>query len=184
MFEQLEESHHLPPYIILCIAPSHPHLNDFYSRDSQRGVSKLSRFGLPGLWELITPGSNLGLGWSLKQTCSSPQELSNDVLHFICKHQGRVDSRLFVVGSQTANLTPSPSFDHNLCCRCPNGSCEVIFDIYISRPFQRYKDYLKARCFDFYNWALKLWESWRTPSSHFWECESHPHTCFKVGLRQ
>jgi hypothetical protein len=105
------------------------------------------------------------------------------VLHSTCAHRDRDDSRLLVVGSQTASLTLGPSFDHNLCCRCPNGSCEVIFDIYTSRPFQRYKEHFKARCFDLCNRALKLWESRTTPSSHFWDCESHPHTCFKVGLR-
>ncbi len=180
----LEGSHHLPPYSIICVTPPHSHLNGFYSRDSQGGVLKVSRFGLPGLWELITPGSDLGLGWGLKQTCSSSQELSNGVLHSICTHRDRVDSRLFVVGSQTANLTPDPSFDHNLCYRCSNDSCEAIFDIYTSRPFQRYKEQFKARCFALYCWALNLRESQRTPNSHFWECESHPHTCLKVGLRQ
>jgi len=55
-------SHHLPPYSILYVAPPHLHPNGFYSRDSQGGVPKLSRLRLPGLWELITPGSNLGLG--------------------------------------------------------------------------------------------------------------------------
>jgi len=55
-------SHHLPPYIILCVAPPHPHPNGFYSPDSQRRVPKLSRFGLSGLWELITPNSDLRLG--------------------------------------------------------------------------------------------------------------------------
>jgi hypothetical protein len=49
----------------------------------------MSRFGLPGLWELIAPNSDLGLGWGLKQTCISPQELSNGVLHFICTHWNR-----------------------------------------------------------------------------------------------
>jgi hypothetical protein len=34
-----------------------------------------------------------------------------------------------------SSLTPDPSFAHNLCCGCPNGSCEAIFDIYTSRPF-------------------------------------------------
>ncbi len=58
----LEGSHHLPPYSIICVTPPHSHLNGFYSRDSQGGVLKVSRFGLPGLWELITPGSDLGLG--------------------------------------------------------------------------------------------------------------------------
>jgi len=55
-------SHHLPPYSILCVAPRHPHPNGFYSQDSQGGVPKLSRFGFLGLWKLITPGSDLGLG--------------------------------------------------------------------------------------------------------------------------
>jgi hypothetical protein len=177
-------SHHLPPYSILCITPSHPHPNGFYSRDSQGGVPKLSWFGLPGLWELITPGSDLKLGWGLKQTHSSSQELSNGVFHSICTHRDRVDSRLFVVGSQIASLTPDPSFDHNLCCKCANGSCKAIFDIYTSRPFQQYKEHLKARCFDLCNQALMLQESQRTPSPHFWKCEFHLHTCLKVGLRQ
>jgi len=117
----------------------------------------------------------------MKQTCSSPQELFNGVLHSTCAHRGRVDSWLLVVGNQTASLTPSPFFDHNFDFRCLNGSCEAIFDIYISRTFQHYKEHLEARCFDPYNRALKFWESRRTPSSHFWECESHPHTCLKVG---
>ncbi len=177
-------SHHLPPYSIICVALRHPHPNGFLSRDSQGRVLKLSRFGLPGLWELITPSSDLWLGWGLKQTCSSPQELSNSVSHSTYTHRSWVDSRLLVVGSQIVNLTPGPSFDHNLCCKCPKGSCKAIFDIYTSRPFQWYKEHLKVRCFDPYNWALKFWESQRTPSSHFWKCEFHLHTCFKVGLRQ
>jgi len=106
------------------------------------------------------------------------------VLHSTCTHRDRVNPRLFVVGSQIVSLTPSPSFNYNLCCICPNGSCEAIFNIYTSRPFQLYKEHLKARCFAFYCRALKLRESRRTPNSHFWECESHPHPCLKVGLRQ
>jgi hypothetical protein len=89
-----------------------------------------------------------------------------------------------MVGSQIVSLTPGLSFCHNLCCRCPNGSCEPIFNIYISIAFQWYKERHNARCFDPCNRALKFRESRRTPSSHFWECESHPHTCPEVGLRQ
>jgi hypothetical protein len=90
-----------------------------------------------------------------------------------------------VVGSQTASLTPDLSFNHNLCCRRPNGSCKAILDIYTLRPFQRYKEHLNARCFDPCNCALSFWESWRTPKSHFRECEwRFPHTFLKVGLRQ
>ncbi len=84
------------------------------------GVPKLSQFGLLRLWQLITPCSNLRSGWGLKQTCSFPWELSNGVSQSARMHQGRVDSWLLVVGSQTANLTFGPSFAHNLCCRCPN----------------------------------------------------------------
>jgi len=169
-------SHHFPPYSILYVTLSHLHPNGFYSWDSQGRVPKLSWLRLPGLWELITPDLDLGLGWGLKQTCSSPKELSNGVSHSICKHWDRVDSRLFVVGSQIDNLTPGLSFDHNLCCRCPNGSCEAIFDIYTSRPFQRYKEHFKARCFDLCNRVLKLRESQRTPSSPLlgvWVSSSH-----------
>jgi hypothetical protein len=176
-------SHHLPPYSILCVSPRHLHPNGTFSRHSQSGVSKLSQFGLPGLWVFITSRSDLWLGWGLKQTCSSPQKLSNCVLHSNCTRQDWVDSRLLVVGSQTTSLTPSLSFDHNLCCRCPNGSCEAILDIYISGPFQRYKEHLDARCFDPCNHVLSFWESRRTPKSHFRECEWRPHTSLKVGLR-
>ncbi len=48
--------------------------------------------------------------------------------------------------------------------------------------FQRYKEHLKERCFDLCNRTLKLRESQRTPSSHFWECKSHPHTCLQSGV--
>ncbi len=181
---RLRGGHHLPPYSILYVTPPHPHPSGLFSRESQGGVPKLSRLKLPGLWELITPDSDLRLGWGLKQTCKSPQDLFNNVSHSICTPRNRVDTRLFVVGGQIANLTPGPAFDHNLCWRCPNGSREAIFDIYTSRPFQQSKEHLKERCFDLCNRALKLQESQRTPSSHFWECESHPHTCLKVGLRQ
>jgi hypothetical protein len=137
----------------------------------------------PELWMLITLRLELGSRRSLNQSCSSPRELSNDVSHFTCTHRNRVDSWLLVVGSQIANLTFGPFFDHNLCCRCPNGSCEAILDIYASRPFQLYKECLNARCFDPYNRALNFWESWRTPKSHFQECEWRPHNSLKVGLR-
>jgi hypothetical protein len=181
---RLRGSHHLPPYSILCVTLPHPCSNGFLSGDSQGGVPKLSRIRLLGLCNVRILCLDLRLEWGLKQTCSIPWELSNGVSHSICKHRGWVDSRLLVIGSQTANLTSDPSFDHNLCCRCWNGSCKAIFDIYISKTFQWCKEHLKARCFDLYNRTLKFWESQRTLSSHFWECEFHPHTCLKMGLRQ
>jgi len=176
---RLRGSHHLPPYSILCSFPPHLHPNGFFSRDSQSGVPKLSQFGLPALWTLITSRPKFGLGQGLNQSYNFPWELSNGVLHFTCTHQNRIDSRLLVVGS----LTPGPSFDHNSCYRCPNGSCEAILDIFTSRPFQQYKKLLNARCFDPCNCSLNFWESRRTPKSHFQECEWWPHNSLKVGLR-
>jgi hypothetical protein len=107
------------------------------------------------------------IGMRFEANLYSPWGLSNGVSHSTCTHRGRVDSWLLMVGSQTANLIFVPSFDHNLCCRCPNDSCEVILDIYTSRPFQRYKEHLKARCFDPCNRTLSFWESRRTLKSHF-----------------
>jgi hypothetical protein len=173
---ELGGSHHLPPYSIFCVISPHLHPNDFFSRDSQSGVPKLSWFGLPGLWAFITFCSDLRLGWGLKQTCSSPREISNGVSHSTCTHWGRVGSRLLVVGSRTASLTPDLFFDHNLCCRCPNSSCDAILGIYTSRPFQRYEEHLRARCFDPCNRALSFRESQRTFKSHFsgvWVATSH-----------
>ncbi len=109
------------------------------------------------------------------------------MFHSTCTRRRRVDSRLLVVGSQTANLTPNltpdPSFCHNLCCRYPNDQCEAIFDIYTSIDFQWYKKHLNAKCFDPCNRSLKFQESQRTPKSQFRECEFHPHISLKVGLR-
>jgi hypothetical protein len=129
-------SHHLPPYSILCSSAWRLHPNGSFSRDSQGGVPELSQFGLLGLWASITSRPELESGRSLNQSCSSRQELSNAMPHSRCSRREEVDSRLLVVGSQTANLTPGPSFAPNLGCRCLNGSCEAILDIYTSRPFQ------------------------------------------------
>jgi hypothetical protein len=122
-------SHHLPPYTILCSPAQRLHPNGSFSRDSQGGVPKLSRFGLLGLWASITSRPELGSGRGLKQSCSSPRELSNAMSHSRCKRRKKVDSRLLVVGSQIVSLTPGPSFAHNLGCKCPNGQCEASLDI-------------------------------------------------------
>ncbi len=103
---ELGGNHHLPPYSILCNSTRRLHSNGTFSRDFQRGVPKLSRFGLPGFWASITSCSDLGLGWGLKKSCSSRRELSNGVSHFTCTHRDRIDSRLLVVGSQIVSLTP------------------------------------------------------------------------------
>jgi hypothetical protein len=139
--------------------------------------------GLPGLWTAIIPRPDLGSGWGLNQSCSPHQDLSNDVLHSPSARQERVDSQLLMVGSQTANLTPSPSFAHNLGCRCPNDQCEAIFDIYSSRSFQWHQEQHNARCFGLCCRTLNIRESRRTPSPQLWECWASPPHLAKVGLR-
>jgi hypothetical protein len=139
----------------------------FLSPDSRVRVPKSRQQGLPRLWGRITSSADLRSQCDLKQSCSPRRELSNDMWHVACSQVNRVDSRLLVVGSQIANLTPGLSFAHNLCFRCPNGSCEAILDIYTSRPFQWYKEFFKARRFDPCNGALKIQESfWDSNSQH------------------
>jgi hypothetical protein len=94
-----------------------------------------------------------------------------------------VDSRLLVVGSQTASLTPGPSFAHNLGCKCPNDQCEAIFYIYASRPFQWHQEHLNARCFGPFCRTLNIRESRRTPNPQLWKCWASPPHLAKVGLR-
>jgi hypothetical protein len=165
---KLGGSHHLPPYSILYSSRWRLHPNGSFSRDSQGGVPKLSRVGVLGLWELIFPGSNLRLEWSLNQSYSFPRKLSKSISHSFNSCREKVDSWLLVVGSQTACLTPEPSFAHNLGYKCSNGTCEAILGIYTSRPFHWYKKHFTLRCFDPWIWALNFWESRRTPTSHFW----------------
>jgi hypothetical protein len=122
---RLGGSHHLPPYSILCTSPRGPHPNGF------------SLSGLPnGSFEIAPTGTLATLEpHNFARSYSSRQELSNGMSHVVCKQVNRVDSRLFLVGSQTNNLTPGPSFGHNLCFRCPKEQCEPILDIYVLKAF-------------------------------------------------
>ncbi len=161
---ELGGSHHLPPYSILCDSPRSPHPNGYFSRDSRVRVPKSRQMGLPRLRSPITLRANLRSQCSLKQSCSSRWELSNAVSHSRIRHREEVHSRLFVVGSQTGNSTPGPSFDHNLCYKCLNEQCEPILDIYASRDLQWYKKRHNPLRFDSCNRSLKFRESTGTPS--------------------
>jgi len=156
-------NHHLPPYSILCTFPQDPHPNGFLSRDSQVGVPKLPKLGLPQLWGAITLRENW-LRWGLKQSCSPHQELSYGMSHTIYTHGNWVDSRLLVVGSQITNLTPDPSFGLYFCFRCPNGPRKPILDIEVPRDFQWYKNFFNPLSFDLCNRPLKIQESTETPT--------------------
>jgi len=126
---RLGGSHHLPTYSILCAWPWDQHPNVILSWDSQVGVPKFSQLGFPWLWGPITLCANLRLRWGLKQNCILHQELSNGMLHTTWTQGNWGDSWLLVVGSQIDNLILDLSFGHNLCLKCPNGSCESILDI-------------------------------------------------------
>jgi hypothetical protein len=125
--------------------------------------------GVSRLWDFIAPRPDLRSGRGLNQSCSPRKELSNAMSHSRSARREQVDSRFLVVGSQTTNLTPGPSFAHNLGCRCPNDQCEAIFDIYVSRTFQWHQERLNARCFGPCYWALNIRESRRIPNPHFFQ---------------
>jgi hypothetical protein len=161
---ELGGSHHLPPYSILCNSRRRWHPNGYFPRDSQVGVPKLSWVGVSELWTPISPDCRVRSQRGLKQSCSSRRELFNAVSHFQIGHREEVDSRLLVVESQTASLTPDPSFAHNLCFRCSNEQCEPILDIYVPRAFQWSKERNNPFRFDPSTRPLKFRESTGTPS--------------------
>ncbi len=99
------------------------------------GVPKFPKLGLPQLWRPITSCADLRLRWGLKKNYNFHRELFNDMWHTICTQINHSDSWLLVIGSQINNLTPGPSFGHNLYFKYPNGSCEHILYIYVLRPF-------------------------------------------------
>ncbi len=116
-------------YIQMAQIPGTPKLES-------RNGPEIVPVGVPGLWELITPDSRIRSRRGLNQSCNPCRDLFNAVSHSQIGCREKVDSRLLVVGSQTASLTPGPSFAHNLGYICPNDQCEAIFDIYASRPFE------------------------------------------------
>jgi hypothetical protein len=148
------------------------------------GTFEIVPAGLPELWTAITPDCRFGSRRGQNQSCSPCQDLSNTMSHSRIEHREEVDSRLLVVGSQIASLTPGPSFAHNLGYICPNCQCEGIFDIYVSRPFQWHQEHPNARCFAPCCRALNIWESRRTPTPNFSKCWASPPHLAKVGLRQ
>ncbi len=116
-------------YIEVALFPGTPKLES-------RNCPEIVLGGVLGLRELITLDCKVWSRRGLNQTCSPRRDLFNDVSHSQFGGREEVDSWLLVVGSQTANLTPGPSFAHNLGYRCPNDQYEAIFDIYASRTFQ------------------------------------------------
>jgi len=98
---------------------------------------KFTKLGLLRLWGPIALRVDLWLTWSFKQSCNLCQDLSDGISHATCTQQNWSDSQLLVVRNRIVNLIPpDPSFGHNLCLKCPNGSWELILNIYVPRNFQ------------------------------------------------
>jgi hypothetical protein len=164
-------------YIQMALSPGTPKLES-------RNCPETIPVGVPGLWELITPDCRVRSQRGLNQSCSSPRELSNSVSHSRIGCHEEVDSRLLVVGSQIANLTPGPSFAHNLGYKCPNDQCEAILEIYASKPFAVTPRTPQCEVF----WVLLLNskdsgvpEDSKSPTLGVWVSSSH---LAKMGLRQ
>jgi len=175
------ETHHGPdsgeattfPHIVLSATPHRDYIQMAFfpgtPKLESRNCPKIVLGGVPGLWEVITPDYEVWSRRGLNQTCSPCRDLSNDVSHSQFGRREKVDSRLFMVGSQSASLIPGPSFAHNLGYRCPNDQCEAILDIYASRPFQWHQEHPNVRCFELCCRALNIRESRRTPNPHFFQ---------------
>jgi hypothetical protein len=140
------------------------HLNVIFSLDFGVGVLKFPKLGIPQLWKPITLYADLWLRWAPKKSCSLCQDLCNDMWHATCTQGNQRNSQLLVVERETGNLTPSPSFGHNLCFRYPNGSCEPILNIHVPRAFQCYKKIFNPMRFDPWNHLLKIQKSIGTPT--------------------
>jgi hypothetical protein len=139
-------------------------------------------FGLSGLWDIIVFCPNLRSRRGLNQTCSPLWELSHVVSHSPSAHRERVGSWLLVIGSQTASLTPAPSFAHNLGCRCPNDQCEAISDIYKTFPMTPRTPQGEVFCPLLSNSKhLGVPKDSKSPTLGVWVSSSH---LAKVGLRQ
>jgi hypothetical protein len=175
------ETHHSPdsgeattfPHILFSAPPRRGYIQMAFfpgtPKLESRNCPEIVPGGVAELWELITPDCQVWSRWGLNQTCSPRRDLSNDVSHFQFGGREEIDSRLFVVGSQIASLTPGPSFAYNLGYICPNDQCEAIFDTYASRPFQWHQEHPNARCFGRCCWALNIRESRTTPNPHFFQ---------------
>jgi hypothetical protein len=85
------------------------------------------------------------------------------MLHATCTHKIGGISRFLVVRSHIANLTPDLSFGHNLRFKKSNGSCKLIFRIYVQRYFQLYKKFSKLMSFGPYIRPLKIQKFVGTP---------------------
>jgi hypothetical protein len=77
----------------------------FCPKTPKLGVLNFLKLGFMQFWRLIISCVDLQLRWSLKQSCSPCQELSNDMCHATCTQLNQGDSWLLVVRNKIGNLT-------------------------------------------------------------------------------
>jgi hypothetical protein len=153
------------PLIVYFVPLHKAHIQmTFLSRDSQMEIPKFPKLGLPWLWGPITFCANFWLRWGLKQSHSPCWDLFNGMSHTTYTQGNRVDSQLLMIKSQIADLTLGPSFGHNSYFKCPNGSWELILDIYVSIDLQWYKKLFNLLGFDPCNYSINIQESTGTPT--------------------
>ncbi len=150
-----------PLYYSLCLATS-PTPKCHLSQDSQIGSPKILEIGTPTTLE-----AHNFLCWPPIEVRSETKfyphrRLSKDMWHAIYMQVNQGDSRLLMVGNQIGNLTPSPSFGHNLCFKYPNRPYKPILNIHVSRAFQWYKELFNLIRFDLYNHLLNIRKSIKT----------------------
>jgi hypothetical protein len=119
-------------------------------------VSKFVKLKLLVIWKPIISFRDLRLRWGLKQSCSLCWDLSNNIWDAMWTHLIQGDFWLLVIGSEIDNLTTSPYFGHNLCCKYSNGPWEPILDINILKSFQWYKEIFYEISFDSSNCFLNI----------------------------
>ncbi len=110
------------PLIVYSAPLYEPHIQmTFLSRDSRVGVPSGSpEIALNGTPVTLEPHNFASRLWIEVQSKAKLQLSSRAFQQYVAHRVNQVDSRIFLVGSQTDNLTSDPSCGHNLCFRCPN----------------------------------------------------------------
>ncbi len=106
--------------------------------------------------------------------------------HATCTQGNQGDSQLLIVESQIDNLTPSLSFGHNLCFKCPNGSCKPILDIYVSTCIILCLTYsihpTHKQALLFYSTIFRIWKGLDFRTKPFQKISSYGNFCWKRFL--
>jgi hypothetical protein len=190
---QTHKTHHDPnlgvatsfPFIVYSMTSHRIIIQMAYFLRLPSGSPEIPKVGTPTtfqLWGFITLCVDLWLKWFLRKSCSLHWELSNDMSHVTWTWRNRGDPWLLMFRRQTVNLTPNLFLGHNLCFRCPNGSCKPISNIYVPRDFQWCKECFNSMNFDPWNCFLKIqksiWDSNSQNGSSLGSVKIHSFTLF------